>query len=809
MARSLKVLLGIVAAFVLLLVAAAIALPLLLDPNDLRGRLAELVQKKTGREVAIGHLGLSVFPWIRLTIDDLQLGNAEGFGPAPMLVARKAEAGVRLMPLLRERRLDIDTIALDGVQMELAINAQGTSNWQDVLDRQPEADAPQSSRSESQGQTAFEIAGIELRDAGLHFTDARSGQDLRLDQVQLSTGALGKGEAVPMKLRAHLAAAAQALDAELQMQTNAAWEADAKRLQLAAPQLALAFTRAAAADRPELHAKLQIETAGIRYTSQPAALAVQPLALTVQSLRQGPEASPVLSATGRIAATPQIDLAQQRYALEHLAAQLAVGGTRWPQNASGEVKIVADVLADLAGSTLKIDNFSLQGLGLDVQSRQWLMSPLKGEQARFNGDLAVAAFSPKTVLPALGITLPKTRDPKVLEKLALTAGVAGSANSISFKPLQLVLDDTTLRGELAVTDFASQALSFALTADTLDADRYLPPEAAQPPGAAADASAPKAKTDDAELPTQVLETLNARGSLQVGKLKLNNLRFGNASWTFDARPGARKYQQISAALYGGSGDITLDVLPGTVPGYALKAALKGISAAPLLLDLTGKDSVSGQGAVTLDLSSAGRTVGAVKRALNGDVAFNLVNGAVKGFNLAQVIRKGEALAQLNLNDVANAAVSESRQTDFAELKGAGHFRNGVLHSDQLSAANPLLRLSGAGDLDLVNRTIDYLAKPVLVNTITGQGGKSLSQVAGIEIPIRLTGDLYAPKVSIDWQAALQQQAAAKLREKLGVSEDDVRQQREALRQKAKDEINKGLLKLFGGKPAQPATPPQP
>jgi AsmA protein len=805
MARLLKILLGILAALVLLLMVTAIALPLLLDPNDLRGRISTLAQQKTGRELTIGHLGLSVFPWLRLTVDDLRLGNAAGFGTTPMLVARKAEAGVKLLALLRERRVEIDTIALDGAKLELAIDGQGVSNWQDLLERQAKPGEAEPGGDETPGRASFEIAGIELRDAGLHFSDARSGQDVRLDQVQLSTGVLGGGAAVPVKLRAHLAAAAQALDAELQLQTEAAWDADAKRLQLATPQLALAITRAAAPGQPELHARLQLDTAGITYTSRPAALAVRPLSLAVQSLRQGPEASPVIGASGSITATPQVDLAEQRYALDHLAAQIDVVGTRWPQGASGTLKLTADVLADLAESTLKVSNFSLQGLGLDVKSRQWLMSPLKGDAARFNGDLTVAAFSPKTLLPALGISLPKTHDAKVLDKLTFTAGIAGSASSISFKPLQLVLDDTTLRGELAVGDFASQALSFALTADTLDADRYLPPDTAQPPGAATDASASKAKTDDAELPTQALESINARGSLQVGRLKLDNLRFSNASWTFDARPGGRKHQQISAALYGGSGDITLDVLPGAVPGYTLNAVLKGISAAPLLLDLTGKDSVSGQGAVTLDLSSAGRTVGAVKRALNGTVAFNLVNGAVKGFNLAQIIRKGEALAQLNLNGVANVAVGDVRQTDFAEFKASGQIRNGVLLSDQLSAANPLLRLSGAGRLDLVNNTIDYLAKPVLVNTITGQGGKSLSQVAGIEIPIRLTGDLYAPKVAIDWQAALQQQAAAKLREKLGVSEDDVRQQREALRQKAKDEINKGLLKLFG---AQPPTPPQ-
>ncbi|MGV2482458.1 UNVERIFIED_CONTAM: hypothetical protein IGO34_37315, partial [Salmonella enterica subsp. enterica serovar Weltevreden] len=70
----------------------------------------------------------------------------------------------------------------------------------------------------------------------------------------------------------------------------------------------------------------------------------------------------------------------------------------------------------------------------------------------------------------------------------------------------------------------------------------------------------------------------------------------------------------------------------------------------------------------------------------------------------------------------------------------------------------MFRVAGEGQFDLVNETINYLAKPTIVNTISGQGGKGLEQLKGITIPIRLSGNLYKPKVSLDLKTAMQQQA---------------------------------------------------
>ena len=131
------------------------------------------------------------------------------------------------------------------------------------------------------------------------------------------------------------------------------------------------------------------------------------------------------------------------------------------------------------------------------------------------------------------------------------------------------------------------------------------------------------------------------------------------------------------------------------------------------------------------------------------------------------------------------------------LGASGTISNGILHSDDLSAASPLFRVGGAGDINLVDETINYTAKPTIVETSKGQGGKELSQLNGVTIPIRLTGSLWKPKYKVDISDAVREKARQKIEEKLADPE---------VKQKINDKL--GEL-LFGKKKKkdQPAEQP--
>ncbi|HEX9184571.1 MAG TPA: hypothetical protein VF876_15045, partial [Burkholderiales bacterium] len=58
------------------------------------------------------------------------------------------------------------------------------------------------------------------------------------------------------------------------------------------------------------------------------------------------------------------------------------------------------------------------------------------------------------------------------------------------------------------------------------------------------------------------------------------------------------------------------------------------------------------------------------------------------------------------------------------------------------------------------------AKATVVATSKGQGGADLDHLAGLTIPVKLTGPFDAPKYEIDYGAVASQAAKAKATEKV-------------------------------------------
>jgi AsmA protein len=877
MAKPLKIFLIALSSLLLLLIAAVIALPLLFDPNDYRGKLAEAVKQQTGRDFSVGDIHLSVFPWLRVELSDLSLGNAEGFGSEPMLTAKRAELGVKLMPLLRERRVEASAIKLNGVQLALEVNEAGLSNWQDLL-KPEEPDAAQPETPLAEQLNALDIQGVEFTDVTLRYQDRQKGQQLALEALALKTGRLHAGQPVPIEGSFRAMLSQQQLNADIAFSAEAAFDATTGDVAISQPKLRLKGEQGGAsgqrldaeiegssvnyaagsqqlqarglvmmlngassgpADQPTLTAKgklatelamdvgkgavqlsevtltmeakqagaqpllasFGLQTQTLNYALAEQTLGMTPVKVNVEQLTIGPADKAMLMAKGTVTAQPTVNLGAGHYALKGLDAALQLAGSALPAGKPQAVRLKAEVTAELEADQATVTALNVSALGLNATARQWRVAGLASDQPRLTGDLSVAEFALKPLLTSLGIALPPMADAKAMQTASLSSKFAASAKSISLSDLSAKLDDTTLRGEFAVRDLSTQAIRFALTADRLDVDRYLAPPAKATPASQGKPAAATEAFNSTELPIDMLDKLNAEGSLSVASMKLKNLKLANVRLKLDGHPGSTHKQQLSAALYGGTADLALAVAPGARESLQLK--LSAVNAGPLLKDFMASDKLSGKGSFTLDVNTSGKTIGALRKALNGTLSFHLQDGAVKGFNLGKIMRDGQALL------TATAAPANATQsTDFAEFRGSGTITNGVLKSSDLTAKNPLIRLSGAGEVDLVKETINYLAKPTLVNTAGGQGGKEGAELRGIEVPVRISGNLYQPKVAIDWKSAIQQQAVTQLREKLGVSEEVVREKREELRSKAKEELSKGLLKLFGGsKPAAPAVEP--
>jgi AsmA protein len=115
---------------------------------------------------------------------------------------------------------------------------------------------------------------------------------------------------------------------------------------------------------------------------------------------------------------------------------------------------------------------------------------------------------------------------------------------------------------------------------------------------------------------------------------------------------------------------------------------------------------------------------------------------------------------------ARAAASETQKTDFSELTASFTIKNGVAHNEDLDAKSPLFRISGKGDIDIGNSTIDYVTNATVVASTQGQGGADLAQLSGLTVPVHLSGPFDAMKYQVNYAAAASDLAKSKIGERI-------------------------------------------
>jgi AsmA protein len=169
-----------------------------------------------------------------------------------------------------------------------------------------------------------------------------------------------------------------------------------------------------------------------------------------------------------------------------------------------------------------------------------------------------------------------------------------------------------------------------------------------------------------------------------------------------------------------------------------------------MVDAINKDILEGRGNIVLDVTTAGATVSALKRALAGTASINLKDGAYKGVNLAKSFREARAMASLSKSRMQEARKDD--KTDFTEMKISAQIKNGVATSNDLDAKSPFLRLGGAGTVDIGAGTMDYLARATVVNTAGGQDAKDLAQLKGLTVPVKINGPFEGLKYDIQYGA---------------------------------------------------------
>jgi uncharacterized protein involved in outer membrane biogenesis len=361
-------------------------------------------------------------------------------------------------------------------------------------------------------------------------------------------------------------------------------------------------------------------------------------------------------------------------------------------------------------------------------------------------------------------TLAKRKTPPLQAKLALDGRYKLDAGKLS-ADVNGKLDESTIKAKFTL----AEPYEFDASIDRINLDRYL--GAADKP--AAKPAPEKAPAKDADTPVDLsaLKGINAKGRLQVGALEVRGLKLAEVNAQVNAANGRVAVAPHSAKLYEGSisGELAVDANKNSV---SLKEQLQNVSIGPILRDFAGQDRLEGRGNVAMDVTTAGATVNTMKRALNGTAKVQLRDGAVKGINIGEILRKARSALGGSQQQAAAGenAGSKMQQTDFSELSASFTIKNGIAHNEDLDAKAPAFRLGGAGDINIPASTLDYVVKASIVASSQGQGGRERDDLAGLTVPVKLSGSFDDLKYQVDVRAmagqAAKSQVGAKVKEQI-------------------------------------------
>ncbi|RBW48771.1 AsmA family protein [Marinobacter sp. F3R11] len=202
-------LIAIVALVVLAIVAIAIAMAVI-DPNDYKPQIEQVVEDQTNLELVLdGDIGWSFIP-LGLELNDVEANlDGERFIALKQLVAQ-----IDFWSLLAMSP-QVSTFVLDGLDTHLSINEQGEGNWthimpdsaavdeqqdkQDVTSNSGETAAPET--EQGSGQTLnFNVENIQISNAQVHYSDQRTGQTVTLEDFTVNASNITLGSEFPLEI---------------------------------------------------------------------------------------------------------------------------------------------------------------------------------------------------------------------------------------------------------------------------------------------------------------------------------------------------------------------------------------------------------------------------------------------------------------------------------------------------------------------------------------------------------------------------------------------------------------------------------
>ena len=673
----------------------------------------------------------------------------------------------------------IARLVLQGVEITLVRRADGSWNFDELLDSDDRAPA-----DSGPGGPTVSVGGVELTDLSLRIVDESGDarRELMLSSLNLSVEGLPTEGSVPVQLATRVAVDGKdvgslELDGSVgplprdggPVPLDLMLNLDGLRLSPAGPYLRDLMGLDLPGGSLSLTAKVTGEVPEAFQVSGDLDLA------GVEVRVASPDGA---TRSVRLDADLFYDLAWSRGGdlLEIRQADLNVEGSTLAMHGSIDISgPLTRVDLTLDPSQIPADDLALltTALGYPLPVAMSSDRPI-GIEARVRGELGgekLPDLSGKLTLAGFRLLHPSMSQP--LEDVGAVVSLRGE--TVEIRDFGARIGGSDLAGEITARGLEAPQVEFALRsrqADFWELMSFVSGEAED--AAAGEEAAPGSGAG-------LLEGVLAQGTLVIEAGSFQTLDFSDLDAGLKLEGQVITLDPFSMSLYEGRfrGSARLD-LAQEPPTFRIRSDVQEVDVNGLLADNLDLDGVlDGKFQANLQVSSAGADFETIVRGLSGGGSILVTDGVVGKLDLLGVLSRATGVFGENtLGSLSDRLAAEG--TVFDRLAGTVQLQGRNMSSRDLVLASPDLVLQGEGNVDLLAATLDgefeVIFSRALSESMRAEGSRAAQafwdpKIDQVNLPVTLQGPFAAPTPGIDWGKAagnvVRRKAEEEVKDRLG------------------------------------------
>ncbi len=231
---------------------------------------------------------------------------------------------------------------------------------------------------------------------------------------------------------------------------------------------------------------------------------------------------------------------------------------------------------------------------------------------------------------------------------------------------------------------------------------------------------------------QALRRRQIRLTLDVGTLESAGLQIQNFHSALQLDAQQLRAESIRMQLYEGQATGSATLHSGSRPKWEAALHFSNIQIKPLLQDAFRFNHLSGRGNATFQIGAEGLNRSEWHTTLAGQGQIMLDNGAWQGINLGKLLNQPANLPAQSL-----IRYNAESSTPFRHFNIEASVENSIGTTPRLSLSSDSLNLSGQGNFDIRNNTLNY--------AILASAGH------GLWLPLKINGSISRPSFALDYQ----------------------------------------------------------